>query len=71
MGRHQELEKGGWVKQFSADEPRLSEAAEEYRELGFEVHLEPLDPLEMAGECTSCFLASCNRTKVIYTRRNH
>lgn len=71
MGRHQELEKEGWVKQFSADEPRLSEAVEEYRELGFEVLLEPLDPLEMVGECTSCFRASCDRTKVIYTRRRH
>jgi hypothetical protein len=71
MGRHQELEKEGWVKQFTADEPRLSEAVEEYRELGFEVHLEPLDPLEMAGECTSCLMASCDRYQVIYTRRKH
>lgn len=72
MGRHQELEKEGWVKQFTADEPRLSEAVEEYQELGFEVHLEPLDPLEMAGEeCTSCLMSSCDRYKVIYTRRNH
>jgi hypothetical protein len=71
MGRHQELEKEGWAKQFTADEPRLSEAVEEYRELGFEVHLEPLDPLEMAGECTSCLMASCDRYKVIYTRRRN
>lgn len=68
MGRHQELEKAGWVKQFTADEPRLSEAVEEYQELGFEVLLEPLDPLETAGECTSCFMGSCDRYKVIYTR---
>ena len=71
MGRHQELEKEGWVKQFSADEPRLSEAVEEYQQLGFEVHLEPLDPQEMAGECTTCFMASCDRYQVIYTRRKH
>ena len=31
MGRHQELEKEGWVKQFTADEPRLSEAVEDTR----------------------------------------
>ena len=71
MGRQQELEKEGWVKQFTADEPRLSEAVEEYQELGFEVHLEPLDPLEMAGECASCFMTSCDRHKVIYTRRRN
>ena len=71
MGRHQELETAGWVKQFTADEPRLSEAVEEYQELGFEVHLEPLDPLEMAGECTSCLMASGDRYRIIYTRRKH
>jgi hypothetical protein len=72
MGRHQELEKEGWVKQFTADEPRLSEAVEEYRELGFEIHLEPLDPLEMDGEeCTRCLKASCTQYKVIYTRNRH
>ena len=71
MRRQEELESRGWAKQFTADEPRLSEAVEEYRELGFEVHLEPLDPLEMAGECSSCLMASCDRYKVIYTRRKH
>jgi hypothetical protein len=71
MGRHQELEKAGWARQFTADEPRLSEAVEEYRELGFEVLLEPLDPLETAGECTRCLMADRDRYKVIYTRRNN
>ena len=71
MRSPEELESQGWVKQFTADEPRLSEAVEEYQNLGFEVHLEPLDPLEMAGECTRCLMASCDRYQVIYTRRKH
>lgn len=72
MRRQKELESQGWVKQFTADEPRLTEAVEEYQELGFEVHLEPLDPLQMPeGECSSCLLANGDRYKIIYTRRKH
>jgi len=72
MSRQQELENQGWTRQFTADEPRLSEAVEEYRELGFEVHLEPLDPQEMQqGECSSCLMAQCDRYKIIYTRRRN
>ena len=40
--REKELEAEGWTRQFVAGEPRLSEASEMYRELGFEVLLEPL-----------------------------
>ncbi len=70
MSGHEELENQGWVKQFTADEPRLSEAVEEYQELGFEVHLEPLDPLQMpVGECAGCLMVHCDRYKIIYTRR--
>jgi hypothetical protein len=69
MTRQQELEKKGWKRQFTADEPRLSEAVEEYQELEFEVLLEPLNPREMSGECTSCLIASGDRYKTIYTRR--
>lgn len=71
MTRHQKLENEGWTRQFTADEPRLSEAVEEYRELGFEVLLEPIDPSEMTGECTSCLMAACDQYKTIYTRRKH
>ncbi len=71
MTRQQELENQGWKRQFTADEPRLSEAMEEYRELGFEVLVEPIDPKEMEGECASCLLAACDQYKIIYTRRKH
>ncbi|MCA1906017.1 MAG: hypothetical protein LDL11_05445 [Desulfarculus sp.] len=71
--RQAQLLAQGWVKQFTADEPRLSEAVEEYRELGFEVHLEPLDPTACATAdgCAACLadpdLAA--RFRVIFTRR--
>jgi len=67
MTRAEELQKQGWLKRFTTDEPRLSEAVEEYRELGFEVLLEQVDLQD--EECTSCLLASPDRYKTIYTRK--
>lgn len=51
------------------DEPRLSEMAEQYKELGFEVLLEPVDP--SSEECTTCITAAADRYKTIYTRRKN
>jgi hypothetical protein len=68
--REKELEKQGWKKQFIADEPRLSESVELYKELGFEVHLEPLDLNEMPGECNKCMAESPEKYKIIFTRKN-
>jgi hypothetical protein len=77
--RIEELEKQGWVKQFVASEPRLSEAVELYKELGFEVHLEPLPKgqecdtcagpeKEDQGECRVCFNGFEDLYKIIFTR---
>ncbi len=63
-----ELEEEGWTRQFTADEPRLSEAVEMYKSLGFEVHLEPVVPDENSEECATCFEVMCGRYKTIYTR---
>ena len=49
------------------DEPRLSEMVEQYKELGFEVLLEPVDT--SSEECTSCITAFNDRYKTIYTRQ--
>jgi len=71
------LEREGWTRQFTACEPRLSEAVELYRESGFEVRLEPLpeagDAHACAGsedrpECRACFEGVENRYRIIFTR---
>lgn len=67
--REMELGKAGWVRRFTAEEPRLSEAVEFYRALGFEVHLEAVSPEELGEECGECFKAVCGRYKIIYTRK--
>ncbi len=66
MSREEELQREGWVKRFTTDEPRLSEAVEEYKEIGFEVLLKPVDT--SSEECTSCITAFSDRYKTIYTR---
>lgn len=51
------------------DEPRLSEAVELYKSLGFEVRLEPPVFDEMSEECKKCLLfQDCSKYKTIYTR---
>ena len=66
MTREAELRKDGWEKRFTADDPRLTEAVETYEELGFEVHLEPVE--SSSEECTDCLIAFTDRYKTIYTR---
>ena len=64
-----ELTAQGWERQFSASEPRLSEAVEEYRALGFEVRVEPIDACPADGTCTACLAENPGLVKVIYTRQ--
>ena len=72
------LEQQGWTKQFVANEPRLSEAVEMYKEAGFKVHLEPLPPksrpaaeekCELDADCRQCFEGFEDQHKIIFTRR--
>jgi hypothetical protein len=63
-----QLEKEGWTRQFTVDEPRLREAIEMYKLLGFEVHLEPMVPDGNSEECAACLEVMCDRYKTIYTR---
>jgi len=67
MFREEELKKEGWEKRFTMDEPRISEMAEQYRELGFEVLIEPVDL--SSEECLSCIASNPNRYKTLYTRK--
>jgi hypothetical protein len=75
--RIEQLESQGWVQRFIANEPRLSEAVNLYKETGFEVHLEPLpkqegtDTCSVEGknnECRTCFAGSEDQYKIIFTR---
>lgn len=73
--REAELKKQGWEKRFIAEEPRLSEMAELYRETGFEVHCEPLSAVEEPDEdneecqeCRICYEGAEDRYQVIFTR---
>jgi hypothetical protein len=74
--REDELIKAGWEKRFIASEPRLAEMVEMYKEIGFEVHLEPLPPKEEMDEkscgesgCTACFDVDRKRYRIIFTRQ--
>ena len=71
------LEAEGWTRQFVAGEPRLSEGVDMYRELGLEVHLEPIPKnsecencggTEDKGECRVCFEGFEDLYKIIFTR---
>lgn len=75
MAREEELIKEGWEKRFIACEPRLSEMVELYREIGFEVLLEPLPSEDEVKDedcvekgCTVCYQADRDKYRVIYTR---
>ena len=65
-----QLQDEGWTRRFTALGRRLNEVAELYRELGFEVRLEPVDldqeETMSAESCKDCFVTIQART--IYTR---
>jgi hypothetical protein len=64
------LEEQGWTQRFTAIGFRLNEAVTLYRQLGFDVHLEPAshrEELFAAEACQFCFVTTQART--IYTRR--
>ena len=67
--RQAELARQGWKRQATCDEPRLSEMADMYREIGLEVHLEPFHPDQEPG-CTDCMASMPEKYKTIYTRKN-
>ncbi|UCH22207.1 MAG: hypothetical protein JSU83_02880 [Deltaproteobacteria bacterium] len=68
MTRKEELTGKGWQKQSTNDEPRLSELADMYQEIGYQVHLEPFHPEEEPG-CTECMKLQADRYKTIYIRK--
>ena len=72
LERLAELAAAGWERRATAREPRLGEAVEAYRILGFQVHLEPFDPSVKSGNgCTVCFEnpETAGLFKTIFTRK--
>ena len=76
MKREEELVAAGWERRFIACEPRLSEMVAMYKEIGFEVHLEPLPSKEEMDQsgceesgCTACYDADPERYWIIFTRQ--
>jgi hypothetical protein len=61
------LKSEGWVQRFTASGPRLREAVENYRMLGFDVKTIPVKELEGDG-CTVCFEDESDDTQLIFTR---
>ncbi len=67
--REEQLAAEGWLKKSTTDEPRLTELVQNYRRIGWEVHLEPCEPLEQPG-CSQCLQAAPGSYHTIYVRRN-
>ncbi len=69
LDHHKKLVDAGWVRRFTAEEPRLSEMAEFYRSIGLDVRVESGSPDE-SEECRSCFDVEGfeTRYKTIYTK---
>jgi hypothetical protein len=69
--REAELLAAGWVKQTTIGEPRLSEIVENYRSLGYEVHV--VEHVEQAdGGCNTCFGAGKEMGQIygdVYVRK--
>ena len=64
-----DLVAAGWERRFVTGGPRAAEVADLYRELGYEVRLEPVRQAEVPGGCTECQIALLFQFKTIYTRR--
>jgi hypothetical protein len=67
--RHKKLVEQGWVRRFTAEEPRLSEMKELYESMGMDVLIESGMP-EDDEQCRGCYDVEGfeNRYKTIYTR---
>ena len=65
----EQMEKEGWVKRTTIDEPRLSEIILEYESLGFEVHLENVKLEDIDEECKKCYQNQIHKLKTVYIRK--
>ena len=59
----------GWERRFVVEGSRAEEMMALYRELGYEVCADPVDPRELDDGCRECALVAALRFRTIYTRR--
>lgn len=59
----------GWERRFITDAHRAEEVMELYRQLGYEVRADPVQPEELDDECEDCQLVTLLQFKTIYTRK--
>jgi len=69
MDKHKKLTSEGWIRRFTAAEPRLSEMKEFYESMGLEVLVESFVP-EEDQECQTCFDVEGlgGRYRTLYTK---
>ena len=63
----------GWTKKTTLGEPRLSEVVENYRNMGYEVHVIEHPVETTAGGCNTCFTGGAEAAQMygdIYVRLN-
>jgi hypothetical protein len=63
-----QLTADGWERRYVADQRAAVEAETNYRQLGFEVKLVPLDPESLRDECSDC-KAVIGDYRIVFTRR--
>ncbi len=66
-------QKREWTRQGIFDEQRLTELISLYKELGFNVRIEPVDSVELENEtgCVECFKENISKYKVLYTKKTN
>jgi hypothetical protein len=69
MAKPEELKKQGWIKRTNIGEPRLTEIVDEYKALGFDVHLESVNLEEMDEACRRCYGNEGAKIKTVYIRK--
>ena len=67
MPSQEELEKQGWAPASVTGGEHLRRVLEMYQELGFETHLEEINP-EECSECTECYKSGGETIYRVYTR---
>ncbi|MCP4021776.1 MAG: hypothetical protein GY729_08030 [Desulfobacteraceae bacterium] len=60
--------KEGWNQRGVYDDPKLTEIAKMYKELGFEVKIKSFKPEHVPG-CRECMKSSGDKFKVLFTKK--